>query len=119
MAATGCGLCGNDLLDRYPSPDQRREAVVFQRDCGATTGFSTQVSLVQRGGRVPTGAGNILVATTDHGAAPAGKGGGPEVRVRWIDSTTLKLAHHAKASVNQPRRVYDGLQAVTRRRRQN
>ena len=37
--------CGNDLVKEVPSPNGKMKAVVFQRDCGATTGFSTQISL--------------------------------------------------------------------------
>src|SRR5206468_11565957 len=33
-----CGMCGNDEVVRLRSPDGRLEAVLFQRDCGATTG---------------------------------------------------------------------------------
>ncbi len=32
------GLCGNTILAEALSPDQRHKAVVFQRDCGASTG---------------------------------------------------------------------------------
>jgi hypothetical protein len=38
-------MCGNYVVAEKISPDGRRKVVVFQRDCGATTGFSTQVSL--------------------------------------------------------------------------
>jgi len=36
--------CGNDVLTDLPSPDGKYKVVVFQRDCGATTGFSTQTT---------------------------------------------------------------------------
>jgi hypothetical protein len=45
-----------------PSPDGRRDAVMFQRDCGATTGFSTQISILDTGGQ-PAGSGNGSVPT--------------------------------------------------------
>ena len=35
--------CENQLLSEVLSPDQVYRAIVFQRSCGATTGFSTQV----------------------------------------------------------------------------
>jgi hypothetical protein len=38
--------CGNEVLSQARSPDGLYEAVVFQRDCGAATGFSTQVSVI-------------------------------------------------------------------------
>jgi hypothetical protein len=38
-------LCQNQLLRRYPSPDRALEIVVFVRNCGATTAFSTQAAV--------------------------------------------------------------------------
>ena len=38
-------LCGNTLLAETPSPEGNLRAVVFERNCGATTSFSTQVSV--------------------------------------------------------------------------
>jgi hypothetical protein len=67
----GCDLCGNEEAFRVPSPDGKIEAVVFERDCGATTDFSTQISILPKGASVQSGAGNALTADTNHGAAPA------------------------------------------------
>src|SRR6266550_3254126 len=73
------GDCGNELLKEVASPNGRMKAVVFQRDCGATTGFSTQVSVFRRDQRLPNEGGNLFAADTNHGAAPSGQGGGPVV----------------------------------------
>ena len=42
---TFANMCGNEILGEFASPDRKKKVVVFQRDCGATTGFSTQASL--------------------------------------------------------------------------
>src|SRR5687767_10343542 len=42
----GCDMCGNDIQLTVVSPDRKLKAVVFERSCGATTGFSTQVSVL-------------------------------------------------------------------------
>lgn len=57
----GCDLfdCDNEVLGVFPSPDGRLSAVVFNRGCGATTGFNVQVSVVERGAS-PKGGGNAL-----------------------------------------------------------
>ena len=104
-----CALCGGEVLDRYPAPDNSVEVVVFQRDCGATTPFSTQASIGEINAGTGNRPGNIFVATTDHGNAPAGKGGGPELRVRWLDTRTVELAHHRAADV-WTRTEYRGVQ---------
>jgi hypothetical protein len=71
----GCDLCGNDVLARYRAPDTSVEVVVFQRDCGATTGFSTQASIGEINGGTGNRPGNIFRAV--RGRAPAGKAAVP------------------------------------------
>ena len=90
--------CGNDVLADVPSPDGRRHAVVFARDCGATTAASTQVSVLPAA-RSAHGGGNVFVADGDHGRAPAGAGGGPRVAVRWLDRRTLEVRYDSRARV--------------------
>jgi hypothetical protein len=36
---SGAPLCRNEIFHQVDSPDSRYKVVVFQRDCGATTGF--------------------------------------------------------------------------------
>ena len=92
--------CTNDLIARIPSPDARYDAVVFQRDCGATTGFSTQVSILRSRDSLPSdSSGNVFVADTDHGKAPAGPGGGPSVDVRWTSPDSLEIRRDPRTRV--------------------
>lgn len=93
------GLCGNSLLAETPSPKGNLRAVVFERNCGATTGFSTQVSVVELGNNLPNEGGNLFVVTTGHGKAPSGPGGGPDVRVTWLSPTVLRIEYHPLAEV--------------------
>jgi hypothetical protein len=99
------GGCANDLLSEITSPGGDRRAVVFQRDCGATTGFSTQVSVLAVGSALPDSGGNVFSADTDHGKAPAGPGGGPRVDVRWVTPQTLEVRYDGRARVftHEPR----------------
>lgn len=39
-------LCGNAVVSETFSPDKKMKVVVFRRDCGATTGYSTNVSII-------------------------------------------------------------------------
>ena len=91
--------CGNEQLSEVASPDRARRAVVFQRDCGATTPFSTQVSILPAGATLPDSSGNVFVADTEHGRADAGPGGGPRVSVRWIAGDTLELRYDPRARI--------------------
>jgi hypothetical protein len=101
IAANGCGdgLCENTEVARYSAPNGQRDLIVFERSCGATTGFSTQATLVQSGREIPSGAGNVFIADTDHGAAPAAPHGGPQLNVAWETDAELRLSHHPNARV--------------------
>jgi hypothetical protein len=98
----GCAdLCRNDEVGRVASPDQKVEAVIFQRDCGATTDFSTQISIIPKGGRLPREAGNVFIADTDHGKAPSASWGGPSAEVAWLTNRTLRIVSHPGARIFQ------------------
>jgi hypothetical protein len=93
-------MCANEPLGEVLSPDGARKAVVFQRDCGATTGFSTQVSVIaSSSSTLDNSSGNVFVADTDHGSASAGPGGGPWVSVHWLAPDQLLVRHQANARV--------------------
>jgi TonB family protein len=92
-------LCGNEILSRMPSPDGKLDAVVFKRSCGATTPFYTEISILPAGAPLKNEAGNLLGADTDHGRAPAGAAGGPELQVRWSGPQAIEVSHHRKARI--------------------
>jgi len=37
-------LCANTLIENVTSSDKKWKVVLFERDCGATTDFSSQIS---------------------------------------------------------------------------
>ncbi len=92
-------MCRNQLLAEIPSPDKVYRVIVFQRDCGATTGCSTQVSVLKSKEKLQNVSGNLFIANTDYGKAPSGTGGGPAVKISWIDSRSILLIHHKDARV--------------------
>jgi hypothetical protein len=55
------GMCGNEIFSQVLAPDGNLKAVLFQRDCGATTGFSTQISLISPENKLENKAGNIFI----------------------------------------------------------
>lgn len=97
--------CSNELVAEYPSPDGALKIVVFGRSCGATTGFSTHASVLPAKDGLPESGGNVLACDAGHGAAPTGPAGGPEVRVRWMSPTRVRIEHHARARLfkSEPR----------------
>jgi TonB family protein len=91
--------CGNKLLSRSTSPDGKRDAMVFNRSCGAKTPVYTEISIVPAGAPLENAAGNLLGSDTDHGRAPSAPARGPTLHVRWNGPKELEVAHHRKARV--------------------
>jgi hypothetical protein len=91
--------CENEVLAEVVAPDASARAVVFQRSCGATTGFSTQVSILPAGAELSSEPGNAFVSDTNHGASPSGPGGGPELALAWRSPNELVIAHHPATRV--------------------
>lgn len=54
-------MCGNEVKEELLSPDGKMKLVVFSRDCGATTGFSTQASLLSANATLPNSPGNVFI----------------------------------------------------------
>jgi hypothetical protein len=102
-------MCANEVLREHSSPGGKLKVVVFQRDCGATTGFSTQASILSAEEDLPEEGGNLFVSDTNHGAAPSGPGGGPEVRVGWKNARELWLSHHRNARIFKAEREVQGI----------
>lgn len=110
----GCSdMCRDTLVARAPSPDSQHDAVLFQRDCGATTGFSTQISILNAGDR-SSGAGNAFRADDDHGAARAGDWGGPWAEMKWLSANHLLIRYAARSRLYSRRDAMSGVRITYR-----
>lgn len=99
MMCSGCSdICQNTVASRRFAPDGKHVAVLFQRDCGATTGFSTQVSIFDSDDK-PSGEGNTFVADDDHGAARVGDWEGSWVEMKWLSPERLLIRYAAKSRI--------------------
>lgn len=106
---TGCDdPCGNDIAKERPSPDGRMKAVLFSRDCGASTDFSSQISIL-RADEALSGGGNAFSADSDHGAAKTGSWGGPTVEIAWISASTLSVSYASRARIFKSEREVNGV----------
>jgi len=82
------GLCENTVIVKVPSPDGKLEAYVFERGCGATTGESTQVSILLAGENLSNEAGNVCVIDASS-----------KVEVRWAGNKELIVTHYGGAVI--------------------
>jgi len=92
-------MCGNHIVREYRSPNGRTKLTVFERDCGATTDFSTQASVLPAQTTLPHDSGNVLAIDSNHGEVAPGEGGGPALGVRWVSDTQLVLYYCEGARV--------------------
>lgn len=99
-ALVGCDLssCDNDPLDAVAAPDGRHVATIFRRSCGATTGFSPQVSLIAPGER-PSGLGNVFILGDDD----------PAPRVEWLGPDRLRISYRRGAEIFLRERARHGV----------
>ena len=98
----GCdSLCANKEVQRITSPSGAWTAVAFTRDCGATTGTSSQVSILTSGASLPDEPGNVLVLEA---SVP--------IRLSWSASEELVVAgsRHVKRFKEEAR--VSGVQVV-------
>lgn len=95
----GCSdTCANEIVTEIASPARGFKAVMFRRDCGATTSYSTQVSILAEGAEL-SGTGNVYRADDDHGVAPVGEWDGPWAEIRWIGPRQLLVRYAAGSRI--------------------
>jgi len=66
-------FCKNKVITSVISSNKKIKIVIFQRDCGATTGFTTQISIINSNEIVDnTMKGNIFISRPDilHASSP-------------------------------------------------
>jgi hypothetical protein len=93
--------CGSYLSQEAISPNGEYKAVVYQRDCGATTGFSTQISLLDADDSLGNRPGNVFRAN-----------GHPDdfaIKMNWEDDTHLVIEHNGEFSPIKAETSYRGV----------
>lgn len=84
----GCQSCENEISNTIVSPAGKLKAVVFNRSCGATTGSSTQVSIIPASGSLLDDGGNTIILD---GAIP--------LKVEWRSDAELHVNGLGSAKV--------------------
>lgn len=101
----GCSsLCQDTVVSKHSSPDGRFVAVVFYRNCGATTPFTTEISVMRSGeDAVSEGPeGNILSMTDPPGSKETlSRNGVIEARVTWKSPQLLAISTPRRAVVGK------------------
>ena len=83
---TACGPkfsdCSNRLVQSFPSPDGTLKAVVYERNCGSTTGINRQVAILRGKDVFPTVAAmNSFFASL----------GDPKIEIVWKSTNSITI----------------------------
>ncbi|WP_066061404.1 hypothetical protein [Neobacillus soli] len=73
-------MCGNDIKQKVLSPNGENVAYIFERNCGATTGLSPQLSILNKGEKFQNESGNTF--RTDK-----------EFSVEWLNDKNLNVIY--------------------------
>jgi hypothetical protein len=103
-------MCGNEILAEHLSPNKKLKAIVFKRDCGATTGFSTQITIQPSNNNLENEGGNVFSADTNHDDAPSSQTGELEIGINWLSDTRLAVQYHKLSRVFQSESTVSGVQ---------
>ncbi len=93
------GLCANEPIATEVSPDGTLKAVLFRRNCGATTSYSTQLSIIPAKRSLPNEPGNIFVQR-----------GEATVAIHWIDAHPLRVSGAGAGTASLQLADYRGIQ---------
>ncbi len=95
------GMCGNEIFSEVQSPDNKFRAVIFQRDCGATTGFSTQISLILAEDKLENEGGNIFIVD--------GHPNGRKIGITWQGPKKLVINNGSGLQPHKKESRYQGV----------
>lgn len=109
VTSFGRGMCGNKVISSAEASDHRARVVVFERDCGATTDFSTQVIILRPGEELGDRKGDVFAVDSDHGRAAAGPGGGPWVEATWVSPESILIRFDDQARIFRQATVVGGI----------
>ncbi len=77
----GCNLCENEISLTKVSPSGKFQAVSFFRNCGATSGFNTQISIIPTESNLPNDGDNIFIIDNDI-----------QLSINWISNNTILIS---------------------------
>jgi hypothetical protein len=99
FATASCTMgCGYRTIERVPSPDGQRVAVVYSLAC-PTTSVLVNVSVLPASETELTGRGNVFSADSNHGAARLTKEGIPWATVSWTGATEILIRYDDRERV--------------------
>ena len=95
----GCApMCKNEVSAVVRSPSGKMKAVVFDRGCGATVRFNTQVSVLSAQAALPNDAGNVLIVDDD-----------VPLTLHWESDGSLQIAGTLSSHIFKQEKIVAGI----------
>ncbi|MFZ2451756.1 MAG: hypothetical protein WAW36_14665, partial [Methylovulum miyakonense] len=91
----------NKIIQNALSPGNGFKAVLFSRDCGATTNFSTHISLIASDEELPNESGNVFIVDGDPKDL--------NIEINWLTPTDLVVRHAAGLTTHKKENRYRGI----------
>ena len=96
------GDCRNEIEYRSQSPNGSYDVVVFNRNCGATSGYNVQVSIVEHGMDITKEKnGNILSAF--------GVGYTESIKPIWLSQNAINIYMYRSARIGFRKNAINGI----------
>lgn len=90
-------LCGNEIFQEVYSPGHQYNAVVYQRDCGAKTGFSTQVAIIDAKDSLEDAGGPAYVARNHPNET--------QLQLTWLSEQSLQISNSDPKALTRKNKV--------------
>ena len=90
-------MCGNTIIETKFSPNQNNKIVLFERSCGATTGFSTQVSILEKGNYLENENSTIFIMYKD------------SLNIKWVNDKEVNIEFSKNSEVFKKQNHFKGI----------
>ncbi|WP_426292698.1 hypothetical protein ACN9ML_24275 [Dyadobacter endophyticus] len=109
--------CEDTTCETLFSPDRSHKIILYTRNCGATTGFSTHIALAESDEDIDDGT-TIFVADDNHGESNlhAAYQALVDINARWIDNDSLELSYDRNARLFTEKVKADGITIIHHKR---
>ncbi|MFD0048037.1 hypothetical protein ACFVHQ_01645 [Actinomycetes bacterium NPDC127524] len=89
-------MCGNDIKQKIASPSGENLAYIFERSCGATTGFSPQLSILNKDDDFQNESGNTFRSDKDFS-------------IVWLNDKNLKVIYDKSSETSEVDKKVNGI----------
>lgn len=90
-------MCGNDIVQKVPSPNGEKVAYIFTRDCGATTSLSPQLSIINKNENLPNKSGNTFRSDK-------------EFSIGWLSNIKLQVIYEKNSETYEMDKGVNGIE---------